>query len=153
MVGVRFSFELTGSGWGVARLADDQTSLALPASYLSDVLGDLLEAIGTLLEGGDAAECSWDQEPGEYRWIFARDAANVHLKIVAFDDWLPRQPVETGTIVFATSGRLADVSRASADGIAQVLDEYGEEEYERRWVAHPFPSATLAMVRERLGAS
>ena len=42
---------MTGKGWAEARIADDDSWAILTASYLSDALGDLLEAIGVLLEG------------------------------------------------------------------------------------------------------
>ena len=35
---------------------------------------------------------------------------------------------------------------AIVKGVEAVLADYGEEEYRRRWIEHPFPTEALAMV-------
>jgi hypothetical protein len=57
-----------------------------------------------------------------------------------------------GEVVFATVGPLRDIADAIVTGAAAVLDEYGEDEYQRRWVQYPFPAEMLTMVRGLLGA-
>jgi hypothetical protein len=51
-------------------MCDGASSATITASYLMDALGLLLEDVGSMLEGVDEARCSWEEEPGEYRWIF-----------------------------------------------------------------------------------
>jgi hypothetical protein len=131
---------------GEARVAGERAHVELPTSYLTDVLGELLLAVGTLLEGASEAECSWDEEPGEYRWLFRQANGHVTVRILAFPDSWPRRDEDKGTLVFETSGRLRDIARAIVDGVGAVLAEYGEEEYQRRWVEAPFPTETLRMV-------
>jgi hypothetical protein len=46
---VEFTYRLVGTGWAEARIADEQGWAALSPSYLTDALGNLLEAVGTLL--------------------------------------------------------------------------------------------------------
>jgi hypothetical protein len=150
---VEFSYRLTGTGWAEARIADDSAWVTLTASYLEDALGVLLEAVGVLLEGAVTARCSWEEEPGEYRWIFDRSDTEVDLRVLAFGDVYSRDPDEKGVLVFRTLQPLAVLSTAIADGAQSVLDEYGEEEYLRRWVDHPFPTAHLALIKERLAAA
>jgi len=149
---VDFSYRLTGKGWAEARIADDDSWAILTASYLSDALGDLLEAIGVLLEGAPEARCSWEEEPGEYRWIFRRSGHDVHLTVLAFPDQLARQPDEQGRLVFRTIQPLRVIALVIADGAAAVLNEYDEDRYNEEWVEAPFPAARLAMVRQRLAA-
>ena len=48
-------------------MADGSSSVTITAPNLEDALGVLLEAVGTLLEGGMRLACSWEEEPGEYR--------------------------------------------------------------------------------------
>jgi hypothetical protein len=160
---MEFEYRLTGTGWAEARIGDDASHAILTASYLSDALGDLLEAIGLLLEGASEARCSWEEEPGEYRWIFVRTGDNdVQLEILAFDDMYSRpvtlpgvaelcpQPDARGELRFSTRQPLGVLARAIADGAAAALGEYGEEGYLAKWVEAPFPTARLAMIRERL---
>jgi hypothetical protein len=150
---VEFSYRLTGSGWAEARIADEQAWVTLPASYLSDALGVLLEAVGVLLEGGAESRCSWEEEPGEYRWIFQRRDDSIHLRVLAFRDQMAEEPDDQGALVFETTQPLREIAGAIADGAEAVLTEYGEAEYLRRWVEHPFPADHLAMIRESFAAS
>jgi hypothetical protein len=147
---MEFSYRLTGTGWGEARVADETAHVLLATSYLTDVLAELLLAIGSLLEGAPAAECSWMEEPGEVRWKFNRADDQVTVRILGFRDFVPRLPDGEGTTLFETQGHLSDVAAAIASGIAAVLDEYGEEEYKRRWVDDPFPTELLRMVQAHL---
>lgn len=150
MCSVEFSYRLTGTGWAEARVEDDTSWATITASYLGDALGDLLEAVGVLLEGAEQARCSWEEEPGEYRWIWERTGSDVYLRILALRDNFPRQPDELGTLVFETRQPLRALASAMAAGAQALLDDLGEEEYLRRWVDHPFPTAHLFLIKDRL---
>ena len=145
MWGVQFSFRPTGVGWAQARLTDGSDTVTLPASDLSDALGELLLALAELLEGSVSAMASWEEEPGEYRWLFKRDGARASLKVLAFSDGWPRRPDEEGTVVFATTGELSDLALAFTQGIREVLEEHGDD-YREKWYAHPFPTDFLELV-------
>jgi hypothetical protein len=94
---MEFTYRLTGTGWAEAQIADATSRAVITASYLSDALGDLLEALGTILEGAAEARCSWEEEPGEYRWIFAReDRDQVTLRILVFADMYARPDTAAG---------------------------------------------------------
>ena len=149
---MNFSYRLTGTGWGEATLSTDDSRIVLPSSYLSDVLGDLLLAINALLEGAPEARCSWELEPGEYRWLFSQDDGALDLRILAFPDSWPIQPDEQGEVVFQVAGPLADVATDLTAGIADVLATYGEVDYRKQWVQHPFPTGTLRAVQNLLGS-
>ena len=43
---VEFKYRLVGTGWAEARIEDEEAWAGLTASYLSDALGNLLEAVG-----------------------------------------------------------------------------------------------------------
>lgn len=144
---VEFIYRLTGTGWAQAHIADGASRATISASYLEGALGDLLEAVGALLEGADAARCSGEEEPGEYRWIFEREGADVHLRVLAFRDLYSSEPDENGAVAFTARQPLATLAGAIADGAQAVLDEHGEEGYLRQWVDHPFPTAHLALIR------
>jgi len=60
-----FDYRLVGTGWSEARVADAHRHAVLPASYLLDALGNLIEAVALVVEGAGEARCSWDEEPGE----------------------------------------------------------------------------------------
>lgn len=147
---MEFSYRLTGTGWAEARIADEDSWATITASYLSDALGDLLEAVGVLLEGADEARCSWQEEPGEYRWIFRRTTSDVQLRVLSFPDQMRPEPDEDGVPVFETQQPLAALASAIVDAAQAVLDENGEDAYQRQWVEYPFPSGHLSMIKRRL---
>ena len=49
-----FEYELTGTGWSQARVADEHCHVTLTASYLSDALRSLIEAAALAVEGYEA---------------------------------------------------------------------------------------------------
>lgn len=149
---MEFTYRLTGTGWSEARLEDRSSSATITASYLEDALGDLLEAVGVLLEGAQEARCSWAEEPGEYRWLFDRADSDVRLRVLAFRDLYSPESDDRGHVVFETKTPLREMAEAVADGAQRVLDEYGEAEYQRRWVEHPFPIGHLELIRAHLAA-
>jgi hypothetical protein len=153
MGAVEFAYDLSGTGWARARVADDGSAAELGASYLSDALGDLLEAVGVLLEGARQARCSWHHEPGEFRWVFEQNDDATHVRVLRFLDQMDHEPDEQGTVVFETTRSLSVVAAAIVAGADAVLARYGEAQYLRRWVQHPFPAAHLAMVKDRLAGT
>jgi hypothetical protein len=148
---VEFTYRLTGTGWAEARLSDRSSSTTITASYLADALGDLLVAVASMLDGADEARCSWQEEPGEYRWVFQRAGSDVHLRVLAFPDGQANDPDGSGVVVFETRQPLRGMARVIGDAAQAVLEEYGEDEYRRRWVEFPFPRAQLEMILECLG--
>ena len=144
---MKFSFTLTGLGWGEATVSDGEQQVVIPASYLTDVLSELLTAVWSVLEGTPSASCSWELEPGEYRWLFTRIDDQLSLRILAFpnNSW-DNGPDEEGVIVFHFSGTLDAIASAFAEGIEAVRREYGEEGYLQGWHEHPFPSEQLSEV-------
>jgi hypothetical protein len=143
---VEFSFELTGLGWAEATLSTGEQRVIIPASYLTDVLSELLSAVRTLLEGAPDARCCWDLEPGEYRWLFTRNNDQASLRVLSFPGTWQCPPDEDGAVVFGFRGPLIELASAFADGIEAALLEYGEDGYKVRWHMHPFPTESLSEV-------
>lgn len=122
---IEFSYRLTGAGWSTASISDGHATATLTASYLEDALGDLLEAVGVLLEGSTDARCSWEEEPGEYRWIFSRRGGDVRLQVLGFEDLYSMKPDAAGYTIFETTQPLRGLAMAIGNGAQAVLDEHG----------------------------
>lgn len=142
-----FDYKLTGSGWSEARIADDDSHAIVTASYLSDALRSLVDAVALVVEGQAEARCSWDEEPGEYRWILRRAAGGLRVEILAFDHLWGDEPDEAGREVFSTIQDPMRVARVVLSAAQRVLDDLGAAEYERQWVEHPFPAEALERLR------
>ncbi len=82
-----FSYHLGTAGWSTATVSDDERTVALTASYLSDALGDLTRAVIALLQGAEQARLTWDEEPGVVAWRFERQSDDVDVCITVFDGW------------------------------------------------------------------
>jgi hypothetical protein len=149
---VEFSFRLTGTGWAGGRIAVGESVATLTASYLSDALGDVIRAVRALLEGGENARASWEEEPGEYRWVFQRRASEVQIRLLAFPDVYDKAPDREGEALLDATCSLIDLGLAVASGAQQVLDELGPDEYQQKWVEHPFPTQDLAALYQLLGS-
>jgi hypothetical protein len=123
----------------------------LTASYLSDALGNLIDAVAELLRKGvRESRCSWDEEPGEYRWIFTRDRRTIHVRILAFNELHGDEPDDQGRLLFETVQPVEVVGQAVVDCATAVLERHGECEYREKWVEHPFPFAQLQLLKDRL---
>jgi hypothetical protein len=146
-----FEFRLVGSGWAEAGIGDADGNATLTASYTRDALGDLLDAVWRLLQGEAEVRCSWEEEPGEFRWIMRREADSVSLQVLEFADYVPPAEDHAGVVVFETRQDVSTFARAIALGASRVLEQLGEAGYEQLWHA-PFPTRTLELIRTRLTA-
>jgi len=149
---VEFRFTLTGTGWAESRIAVGDAWAGPTASYLSDALGDLLHAVRELAEGAEEVRATWDEEPGEFRWIFRRNGQSVHLLILAFPEWraIVDSPDTNGTVLLDADCALVDLIGAVVAGTRKVLDEHGVEGYNVKWVEHPFPADDLRALERSL---
>jgi hypothetical protein len=99
---VTFWCRLAGPGWIEAGIYDGVNHTFPTASYLSDAPADLARAAISLLEGAEEATCSWEEEPGEFRWIFEREGEELTLRILWFEDQYDRDPDDPGELRFST---------------------------------------------------
>jgi hypothetical protein len=131
-----FTYQLRSSGWALATIANDQTEMKVPASYLCDALRDFVDAVQSLFVT-DSAQCVWEEEPGEVRWEFRRDGLNVTVKVY----WSGGgESLDGDDDLLRFSGQ---VDR-ELDGL---LATWGEEGYMKKW-RYPFPHEAHAKLRQ-----
>ncbi len=146
---MRFEFSLSGSGGADAEVADEVSRASIPASYISNALGDLLYAVWRITQGESTSRCSWDDEPGEWRWIMTRDDREVSLRILWFDGRRPPRADEHGELIYQTQQDVRVFARAFALGASRTLAENGEEGFRDRW-GTPFPTRKLEVLQAAL---
>lgn len=150
-VRVEFEYLLTGTGWAEGRIRHGAESATITASYLGDALGDLLTLVDLVLDGAKEADCSWEEEPGEYRWIARRNGTGqVTVQVLWFSDSFPPQPEADGSTVFLATADVEDFAAAIATGARQLLAHLDEDEYLKQWVDHPFPIELLKKIENAL---
>jgi len=146
---MRFEFNLSGHGSADAELTDEVTHASIPASYISDALGDLLYAAWRITKGDSTSRCSWDDEPGEWRWIMTRNDRDVSLRVLWFDGRRPPRADEHGEQIYQTRQDVGVFARAVALGASRTLADNGAGGFRDRW-GKPFPTRKLEVLQAAL---
>ncbi len=142
---LQIDYKLTGSGWAECTIADGEKSCTVTVSYLTDALGDLVLAAVAQLHWFNGLSFSFEQEPGEFRWILtsSQHPDDVELKILDFYDQYERKPDSEGRLLFHTVCDRRDFANAVQQVATKVLADYGEAGYLEKWVEYPFPTESL----------
>lgn len=146
-------YQLRGEGWAEARISDNSKHRAMVASYLSDALGDMACAALQLLRGAREVQFSFQDEPGEHRWILNRgEEDSLHIRILwfreTFTGHLLRGPL--GTEVFTSDCGVLDFVGQVSHVLQGILTDEGIDGYKRRWKKHDFPVETFAQIQKLL---
>lgn len=144
-------YDLVGTGWSTCVVRDDDKWVELTASYLSDALGNLAATAVILAQGADEARFSFDEEPGEYRWVIHGRGRDVRVRILAFKKLWGNEPDEVGEEVFATTCDRMVFGRAVLRALERVLEKFGSEGYKEKWVDADFPHREFAELEELVG--
>jgi hypothetical protein len=146
---VAFSYSLTGSGWAKASLVIEGGRADMTASYLSDALGDLCEAMLRLLEGEETTTTSFVEEPGEYRWLFTRRPNDqIHVRILSFaDEGLPEAD---GEVLLDAECSLDKLARRVVASVRELERTYGKKGYRKKWKEHDLPVSLADRITSRL---
>lgn len=145
------SYRLTGIGWAECVISDSQTSCSTTASYLSDALGSLVRAAIALLTGFSALTFSFEEEPGEYRWVIRSPRYNeIELRILDFPDVYSALPEADGRLLFQTVCVPETFAMAVFEAAERLRIEIGEAGYAEKWVEHPFPTPCMDELKRTL---
>lgn len=146
---LRFSWELSGSGWATVRIADSVAEHKEDVSYCTDALADLLHAVAGLYGGSAMQRVSFDLEPAEVRWRLRRRGEGVDLAIYRFPDMASSwdAPDSDGTLVWSSAQPRSTLGHAVMEAAETVLRLHGEDGYRKKWVLYPFPVSALQDLR------
>ncbi|MFI7452703.1 hypothetical protein ACIBQX_34785 [Nonomuraea sp. NPDC049714] len=146
---IEFSYGVPKHGWAVVTIVHENREARMVVSYVTDALRDLLYGLVRITQGDDF-RFSWDDEPTEYRWVFAHEGGAVRLRILTFIDRMRPEPDEAGREVFALLCEVGPLVRAVVRSVRRLLSEMGEEEYARQWGGQAFPSRELNVLESWL---
>ena len=139
-MGVSVTYNLTGVGWSECLVEIGDQNAHLTASYISDALGSLLDAVIGLMLGRDDMTAAFAEEPGLYRWRFMRVGVDkVNVRILWFDDTWKDRPENDGEMIIDAECRLRTLAGAVLAASQNVLAAHGLEGYRKQWVLHDFP--------------
>ena len=149
---ISIQYNLTGAGWSECIVEIDDHQVHLTASYLSDALADLLNAVVAVVRDADQATASFTEEPGEYRWCFRRVSPDrLCIRILWFNEMWSDRPDEEGKVLLEAECRLRTFTGAVLSASQRILATYGLEGYREQWVKHEFPVKLQVKLQEALG--
>ncbi|KOT91879.1 hypothetical protein ADK86_21715 [Streptomyces sp. NRRL F-5755] len=148
--GLRFSWELSGSGWATCRIANGSSELKRFVSYCTDALADLLNGVAGLYGPDPVQRFSFDLEPVEVRWVLRSKGPDVDIAIHQFPDIYKSfgVPDREGTLAWASTHSRSRLSHVVLHAAQSVLQLHGEGGYLAQWKLHPFPLASLQNLRD-----
>jgi hypothetical protein len=113
---------------------------------LTDAFGDLVLSAVTLLHWFNRASFSFEEEPGEYRWVFTSKTKNeIELKILNCSDiYLLKRDHECDVLFQTRHLTRLEFGRAVLEAGNKLLEEHGEAGYLEKWVEYPFPMERLS---------
>jgi hypothetical protein len=149
-VTLRLRYELTGKGWANCTIDVDGQRARTTASYLSDALDELCRAALDMLRDQPHAEAIFEEEPGEYRWIFD-GTENQRLRIRIVDGVMTSQN-PTSTVVLDAECTTREFGEAILFELQRLLEFHGEQGYLEEWVRFPFPRSRLKDLKRILDA-
>jgi hypothetical protein len=150
-MGVSIRYNLTGRGWSECIIEINDRLIIVTASYLSDALADLLDAMTSIVRGENEATAKFEEEPGEYRWLFTRLARDkLYFCLLWFSDTFSTKLNREGEIIFETECRLRSFAGAILSASQRVLEVNGLEGYKEKWGNHDFPIRLQAKLKEAL---
>ena len=111
---MQFTLDIDDLGRFVGRIADADMEATVTASNVPAAGHDLLGALADAEVGGDG-ECTWEEQGGDYRWMFKRVGRRLTVAVM----W------SSGTImgwrhVFRTEGAFDDLARPLRDELARL---------------------------------
>ena len=153
---ILFRYELAGAGWADAYLSDGTTSVEIPASYLCDALRDLVDAVQSLFTT-NSAECVWQEEPGEAKWIFLRKGDSIEIRVEWWNETRTdpdrhEWQLVLDKVMFSGEAKLLDFASQVDQELQRLLDRWGLDGYLREWVEYPFPVESHQRLRRAIAA-
>ena len=137
-----FDIKLTGRGWVEAIIYGDQKNIIIEASYLSDAIKDMIDCVVLLLLGQQTTSCRWEDEPGEFRWIFQRTGSDVNISVLRFKEEFSDEENEAGNNIFYVDFDLLFFCRKLRSTMEDLYIEYGEEGYYKEW-GYEYPKMSI----------
>ena len=149
---VSLDYKLVGKGWSECTLDIYGQTCTVTASYLSNALKELIWSANYMLKGGSEAKFSFDEEPGEYRWILTRrDEKSFEIKILEFEELWGEKEDSQGDEIYKVTCPIYEFATGLKTTLDSLLDEYGITGYKDKWVEAEFPKLEYTELCSLLG--
>ena len=138
---LRINYTLTGRGWALVEIRDNDAMVEAPASYLYDSLGNLAELAWNIKSGSVSGQASFFDEPGEIQFVLEADGERLRYEVREFADYASWR-MGSGKFSVLMSG--TTTAERCVHQITELLwkihEEHGVAGYQATWVKHEFPT-------------
>lgn len=146
---ITINYKLVGTGWAECEITDGTKSVLTSASYLSDALRSLAEAVFEITSHDiQESRAKFDEEPGEFRFIFKKENEFIKISILKFDDLWSDESDENGKLIFETICSAKDLKQSMIACLDNILKEYSLEEYAEKWALCDFPEDVYQKLKQ-----
>lgn len=156
---MKFEYKLDGSGWAEGFIELSSQRCYFTPSYLSDALGDLLNALVSLLiNEPDSNQFNtfsfiWEEEPACLEWLLTREEnENVTLIIKKYYDIYSNKK-EKGSVLINATCRISDFITEILRETDSLLLYHGIVGYKESWINHEFPLSNYLKLKHYLGSN
>jgi len=139
---IKFSCDLVDRGWIEVKLCNGEIDKYITASYLSDAVRDFIIAVTLVLNDSKNISCNWQEEPGEFRFVFTKEDIFITLRIIKFNTTFSTNNDNSGDLVFEGTEELIRFAKNVKQQYDRLLYKYGEEGYKKNW-NYEFPLEEL----------
>ena len=151
---MKLIYKLGDAGWADASIADEGAQLECRISYLSDALGDMAQAAVQLLNGARATSFSFQDEPGEHRFLLTRgEADRLDIRVLSFKETFAPQSAHAekqASVVFRSHCAVMDFVGQVSANLHDILTKFGLKGYKDAWTKDDFPMASYREIQRHL---
>jgi hypothetical protein len=130
---LKIDYKLVGTGWVECYVTGGSRKVIITASYLGDALYELAEATLEILQGKNKARADFEEEPGQFRWIFTRKSKNIKIEIREFDDFWSKEPDGKGKLLFSHLCNTEEFAASIFKCIDDVFRRHSLRSYKNKW--------------------
>ena len=131
---MKLTYELTGAGFSRLIISIGDKEEIVESGYLEDTLGDMVRAAIFVHGGGYGADIHFNPEVGGL------------FLLVRMTGWDSVEVIQNDEIIFNEKGLRGSLPEAVLSMAQEVLDTYGLDGYNEKWIEHEFPKAEIDLL-------
>lgn len=146
-----FRWVKVAHGWMSFALDGGSGQYRCTVSDASDVIAELLLAVGRVVRGSVEERVSFDHEPAEIRWTLRRDDENVSVSVESFERW---GSASGGNLEWQGSWSNASfLGQKFLVATESFLRDVGSDRYSSEWPSYAMPDDAIAELRVSLNSA
>ncbi len=139
----KFTLEyvLDNHGWASVKFSDLNATCQWAVSYLHDSLAQLADMALELKGGLLDAKAVFMGEPGEIQFVVNVKNETAFYEVREYRDWASwgMHPQDDYKVLLKGDCPTSRIVQQISTNLWKIHEDIGVEEYQRRWIEHPFP--------------